>query len=551
MLIKKGGFDFSDKYVDIPHEQLDYMIRSKTNIRFNMSLQFFERDPKKGPHFTIYDTTPKKDPKGVRKLSIQLNGESAIKVEQNLVSLMISLVPLEKHPHFNDLYLNVNENIPGRIALNLENPHDEDELDEMMMKASDAFNNGEFEKALEMYKTILKVDPQVPQALYYLGFSFYWLKKYRKSIKHYKNALTIDPSNAPKYYEAIFNALFSLNKFRRLQSIWKKLINEGPNDPDYLYLGGIVFHSTCEFNKAIELYLKSNLIRAEPKINSFLRLAVAYISNYEYEKAMNLIDSGFAQFKDNLALTIYKGMVFLNKGLLDQIILLLKKFKDNQPYFKRFQINTLLGPYYLEKGQYYRAKIAYRKCNRTLNLNLIYIRRENFPKAISLLKKEIRESNRDANTWQYLASCYAEINDFDKARRAINIAMALNPYSYDIRIIDAKVYLKNKQYEKALSICNTVLEKIPNHIHGLYYKGIIYFEKEKLEESKIIFKKILTIKKSDDEAKIYLTRIYYKQQKYEDALRLIRNRTNPYSRDFFYLAVKIIDEINKLSGSAN
>jgi len=107
-LIKIGGLDFSEKYVDIPFERLDYIIRSTTNIRFNSSLRFIERVPNKGPHFKISDTTPKKEPKHVTKISINLSGEPATSVEEKLISLILPLIPLAKHPYFDDLYLKVN-----------------------------------------------------------------------------------------------------------------------------------------------------------------------------------------------------------------------------------------------------------------------------------------------------------------------------------------------------------------------------------------------------------------------------------------------------------
>ncbi|MHA1194458.1 MAG: tetratricopeptide repeat protein [Promethearchaeota archaeon] len=168
-----------------------------------------------------------------------------------------------------------------------------------------------------------------------------------------------------------------------------------------------------------------------------------------------------------------------------------------------------------------------------------------YHKAILLCEEAIRFYRDNAYWWQILGEYHANAKELDKAKRAINMALALNPYSNAIKLGLAYIYIKNEEFDNAIAICNKVLEIIPKHFFGRLYMGYAFYGKEDFEKAMEFIKKALEVNPNSDTAKYYLARIYFNQKKFNDALSLTKSRLNPYSRDFFDLVVEVMDEALK------
>ena len=175
-------------------------------------------------------------------------------------------------------------------------------------------------------------------------------------------------------------------------------------------------------------------------------------------------------------------------------------------------------------------------------LSLVSNARRKYKKAIQTCEKAVKIDRWDENNWAFLGIYYSKIQKFEKAEKAIKMALALNPYSISVKLHLA--YIKNKRGlpEEAIMICKDVLEKIPNHLMGHLYEGYAYFDKEDFENALDAFKKVLEINPNADNAKLYLAKICFQQKMYNEALEVVTGRFNPYSRDFFELVVEILNE---------
>jgi len=225
---------------------------------------------------------------------------------------------------------------------------------------------------------------------------------------------------------------------------------------------------------------------------------------------------------------------------------LLIELKRTTPKVNHDAINLLIGQIYLVKGQYYKAIKCFQKSiNSSIYLSVLYNRRRMYHKAILLCEEAIRSYRDNAYWWQVLGEIHAEAKELDKAKRAINMALALNPYSNAIKLSLAYIYIKNEEFNNAIVICNKVLEIIPKHFLGRLYKGHAFYGKGIFEIAMEYFKKALEINTNSDTAKYFLAKIYFNQKKFNEAIFLIKSRLNPYSRDFFDLVVEIMDEALK------
>ena len=77
------------------------------------------------------------------------------------------------------------------------------------------------------------------------------------------------------------------------------------------------------------------------------------------------------------------------------------------------------------------------------------------------------------------------------------------------------------------------------------YLGYAYIGLEDWQKARDYVIRALKVVPNSDKAKFCLANVYFKQKSYKEALNVIKTRLNPYSRDFFELAVEVMDNAMK------
>ena len=116
-------------------------------------------------------------------------------------------------------------------------------------------SRGEYAKAIEFYREILKEDPENYQATRELAQVYSWNKEYDKSIQYYDKLLSKNSKN----YDALLGKAQVLSwkgEYNKAEDLYTKVIEAVP---DYLdaYLGlANVYLWTSKYNKALDLLKK-------------------------------------------------------------------------------------------------------------------------------------------------------------------------------------------------------------------------------------------------------------------------------------------------------
>jgi len=365
-----------------------------------------------------------------------------------------------------------------------------------------------------------------------------------------RRAIAIDPSNELRYCEDIVASFIQIHKYQKALLLCEGLLEKKPKSAEYNALSGHVHVCLGDYNKAITLYHKSIEYSYEPILNPYFGLGKIYFLTYEFKIALNVIRRQL-EIWGNDRLFLLGWQIEIEKGEYDNLIPILRKeFRQHLVLKKQLDsysnsINTLLGRIYLNKGQYLKAIRCFKGGIYPFNLSVVYNIRRKYKKAIRICEKAIKVNKRNEDEWAYLGTIYAKTQNFDKAKKAINIARALNPYSDNVKLKLAYIYIKHEMLDEAIIICNEILKKSPNHAVGLLYKGYAFYDKGDFEFALEIFKKVLEITPTFDQAKLYLAKILFQQKSYTEALEVIKTRLNPYSRDFFDLVVDILAVVNQ------
>jgi len=161
------------------------------------------------------------------------------------------------------------------------------ELHTIWSEAKEHIEQGEYDKAIEIYKYVLirysDNDIAVEYANAYLGDIYLSLRRLNLAENHIKKAIVYRP-DSPNYH-------YLLGFTYSIQSQWGKAIGEfevavdkEPNNSEYLRGLGWAIH--CVGDKAKGLtYLYRALDLAPTNVNILTDLAAAYLSDLQFHKA--------------------------------------------------------------------------------------------------------------------------------------------------------------------------------------------------------------------------------------------------------------------------
>jgi tetratricopeptide (TPR) repeat protein len=161
------------------------------------------------------------------------------------------------------------------------------ELHAIWSEAKENIEQGEYDKAIEIYKYVLirysDNDIAVEYANAYLGDIYLSLRRLNLAENHIKKAIVCRP-DSPNYH-------YLLGFTYSIQSYWGKAIGEfevavdkEPNNSEYLRGLGWAIHCAGDEAKGLA-YLHRALDLAPTNVNILTDLAAAYLSGLQFHKA--------------------------------------------------------------------------------------------------------------------------------------------------------------------------------------------------------------------------------------------------------------------------
>jgi non-specific serine/threonine protein kinase len=119
------------------------------------------------------------------------------------------------------------------------------------------YNLYDYTKAINFFQKALEIRPTDAKSYRGLGLSYTSLRKYDEGIKYIKKGLEIAPDDI---YLLTFlaDACRYKREFDQASDVYNKALKYYPDDPTIsYYIGGLVYYSKKEYDKAIEVFEKS------------------------------------------------------------------------------------------------------------------------------------------------------------------------------------------------------------------------------------------------------------------------------------------------------
>jgi tetratricopeptide (TPR) repeat protein len=185
------------------------------------------------------------------------------------------------------------------------------------------YEQKKYDKAIEVYKQAISINPNLVQVYNGLGNVYYEQKKYEEAIEVYKQAIAINP-NLVQAFNGLGNVYYEQKKYEEAIEVYKQAIGINPNLVQvYNGLGNVYFEQK-KYEEAIEVFNQALVVDSKYAL-------VYYHRGINYENLKNYSEA-LANFEK------YNGLVFNNSSYLKLFvqhkIVELKKLIKNSDYSK-------------------------------------------------------------------------------------------------------------------------------------------------------------------------------------------------------------------------
>jgi len=152
------------------------------------------------------------------------------------------------------------------------------------------YNFSDYDKGIEHFQKALEIRPTDAKSYRGMGLSYTSLRRYDDAIKNIKKGLEIAPDD---FYLLTFlaDAYRYKRRFDLALGVYEKALKYHPNDPNVsFYLGGWVYYSKKEYDKAIQTFDKS-IKQGMPEFRVLVYMGSAYQHKGDKGKAKVFYDS--------------------------------------------------------------------------------------------------------------------------------------------------------------------------------------------------------------------------------------------------------------------
>lgn len=340
---------------------------------------------------------------------------------------------------------------------------------------------------IEKYTQMLVQNPEAPEIHFNLGILYAQKKRWRKSIKHYRKAIKIDPKltdayrNIAKVYLKIGNEIEAAN-------FWYKAIKLEPGKEkieQYLGLGN-TFRTQKQYNKAADCYRQVIEVRPD-LIPAYHALAKIFNIQGKHKQIISIYLQGMQKNKQNpeFHLALAQALASQNKW---------ERASNRFRLALKLDSNIAIGYYHwgyvlsqIEKWQ--QAEECYKKAIKIkpeyweayYYLGLIYQKFQKWHKAKECYQKVTKLNKEFVSGYFQLALVCQKIGDYQLAIECCNQALSIAPPSSPLE-------------EQAISVYQQTLDNHPKLTHDLYYQfGKLLRQKSRFDDAILAYQKTVKI----------------------------------------------------------
>jgi tetratricopeptide (TPR) repeat protein/ankyrin repeat protein len=398
--------------------------------------------------------------------------------------------------------------------------------DDLSIEAAVHIEKGEFQKAINLLKQSIALQPDFGFAYGQLAYCYVQLKLYQEAVDELSNKLL-----PKKEYSTAYNLVgFAYENLARLDEAlvaYQKAVELDPNYVDAYSNMGFVYFDQEQYQKAVDAFKKA----AELKPNDpviFNNLGFSYEKLGQYDEALKAYQKAVRIKPDYIKAHANIGYLYFDQEQYQKAVDALKNSLELEPNDPSI-LNTL-GLSYENLKQYDNAIQAYQEAisikpdyvNAYNNLGNLFFDLGQIQNALDSYKKSLIIDSTNPYNYYNLGLCYENLKQYDNAIQAYQEAISIKPDYVNAHTNLGVLYYNQDQSEKAIEEYKKSLELKPDNPNIHYNLGLAYEDLELYENAIQAFQESNRIKPNDYDTYNSLGRIYNLMEKYQEALESLQ-----------------------------
>lgn len=426
-----------------------------------------------------------------------------------------------------DIHSDVNHNADSTIT-------------KKVQKGLDQLESGDLDKAVDIFKNILEISPDHPEANYRLGSIYMRQEKPEEGIEFLENAVMLDPVNVA-YHMTLAKAYEFVRQYNKAIEQYEKVARLAESDTE----------EQLEARKKID-YLK----------------ATQYATKGEVDKALPIFAKLADKFPDDTLIQYSLGLAYLFKKKLEKSEAIFTKLIDLTPENPNVYLN--LATIYEQQGELQKATDNLRKvleispqgrfaqqAHQRLGIieGRLLMREGNLQEALDTLNQVIEISPDNTIALFNIAEVYQSMGQLSKAEQYFRKVIELAPRDLEARLRLAGLYVETDRLDQGTEalqeIINLDKESPQAQKATELLQRLMAAKKESVDETQRMqlsverYQNLINADPNNLEAHLNLGRIYYRQGKFEAARRELEEvvRINPDNKPGQTALAALYDEM--------
>ena len=176
------------------------------------------------------------------------------------------------------------------------------------------YNAGEYEKAMEVFKRAVQLEPGSEESYYRLGMVYSSLGRYKEAVEAYNRAVRINPNYAA-VYQNLGHAYSNLSQYGKAITAFRKAILYAPDDIQTYFALGNAYFDSGKWEKAIQTY-EAAIQRKPDDPYAYYNLGLLYLPGGQHARAIEAFSQAIVR-DPRYALAYYHrayAYLFLGRG---------------------------------------------------------------------------------------------------------------------------------------------------------------------------------------------------------------------------------------------
>lgn len=326
----------------------------------------------------------------------------------------------------------------------------------------------EYDKALEIYQTLIKVNSNSIQEFIYSADIYERKGMFKEAYEEYKKALYLDPYHKEANI-GLANISIMKHDYHKAQELIDTLYEYNKLDANYIKGSITVFQLLYESDKDNKEEHKNKLYNL---ITDIIKLEPNQLSHYEKMINLLLIDDKLdyaVKILDSASNLITDNRIFLLKGYVNSYI----NFEDSYEFYNIYIDNDGSE----EELQLFQAKYLYFN--------------KDYESSLDILLKILHKNNNHIDALELLLENNIKLKDFEEASDILEQLIDIDETNYQYYYKKGIILARSKKYEESIEYFQRAIALNNYYIDSYYNLGLVYAKIKESEEAIKYFKVVL------------------------------------------------------------